>query len=432
MCSSEVQISTLPCPLCCQPNFSSVDSLRTSLISVTNRPLNCPICKEILLGLDKLTIHLFSHSMQANVEPQQQNASNQLQQQQQQIKEEPVQSDQSLVHQYHHQLEQTAQNESPLSNQLVFQPSTKMDTMNSQMTTDTSDKSKQQTQETPLKAIRLRRRRIKAIKLENENINLNNKLYTTANDQVPQCHVCGYTFRTQQLQQMHMRLVHEIFPDTLAAVINENNDDSETASYLGQISGILINGNRFQCHLCTKYFKMKGSLRLHLRVVHGIFPTTTTTVASQHQSPSNLNDIPATNNNLPSNAGFSASNHEFNDRFTNETNDHLAIETAALSLSTSTSSTSLSLSPTIGNAMTITTTAAPTAFIPMDNNNLSNVKTENRPISINNNSNNSHSDSNNSENNTNADAKLWDCDICAKSFTTKYFLKKHKRLHTGA
>uniref|UniRef100_A0A1B0CYR2 C2H2-type domain-containing protein n=1 Tax=Phlebotomus papatasi TaxID=29031 RepID=A0A1B0CYR2_PHLPP len=25
----------------------------------------------------------------------------------------------------------------------------------------------------------------------------------------------------------------------------------------------------------------------------------------------------------------------------------------------------------------------------------------------------------------------WECDICAKSFTTKYFLKKHKRLHTG-
>lgn len=27
--------------------------------------------------------------------------------------------------------------------------------------------------------------------------------------------------------------------------------------------------------------------------------------------------------------------------------------------------------------------------------------------------------------------KQWNCDICFKSFTTKYFLKKHKRLHTG-
>jgi hypothetical protein len=29
------------------------------------------------------------------------------------------------------------------------------------------------------------------------------------------------------------------------------------------------------------------------------------------------------------------------------------------------------------------------------------------------------------------DAKSWECDVCKKSFTTKYFLRKHKRLHTG-
>lgn len=28
-------------------------------------------------------------------------------------------------------------------------------------------------------------------------------------------------------------------------------------------------------------------------------------------------------------------------------------------------------------------------------------------------------------------SKSWICDVCTKSFTTKYFLKKHKRLHTG-
>ena len=27
--------------------------------------------------------------------------------------------------------------------------------------------------------------------------------------------------------------------------------------------------------------------------------------------------------------------------------------------------------------------------------------------------------------------KQWDCSFCGKKFTTKYFLKKHIRLHTG-
>lgn len=53
----------IACPLCSQPGFSDVNSLWLTLIRATTRQLTCPICQEILCGLDKLTIHLVSHSL---------------------------------------------------------------------------------------------------------------------------------------------------------------------------------------------------------------------------------------------------------------------------------------------------------------------------------------------------------------------------------
>ncbi|XP_046470233.1 zinc finger protein 836 [Neodiprion pinetum] len=53
----------LACPLCSQPAFLTLDALRAGLISVATRPLACPVCNEVLLGVDKLTIHLFSHTI---------------------------------------------------------------------------------------------------------------------------------------------------------------------------------------------------------------------------------------------------------------------------------------------------------------------------------------------------------------------------------
>ncbi|KAK0172230.1 hypothetical protein PV328_005575 [Microctonus aethiopoides] len=51
------------CPLCSRPSFQSLDSLRIGLVSVATHPLTCPVCSETLLGIDKLTIHLFGHTI---------------------------------------------------------------------------------------------------------------------------------------------------------------------------------------------------------------------------------------------------------------------------------------------------------------------------------------------------------------------------------
>ncbi|XP_039296105.1 uncharacterized protein LOC111044974 [Nilaparvata lugens] len=55
--------STVNCPLCYQPAFSSLAALSMSLINVTTRPLDCPLCHESLSGLDKFTIHVFGHAL---------------------------------------------------------------------------------------------------------------------------------------------------------------------------------------------------------------------------------------------------------------------------------------------------------------------------------------------------------------------------------
>ncbi|KAJ8930971.1 hypothetical protein NQ314_016185 [Rhamnusium bicolor] len=56
-----MEIKPISCPLCLKPHFEGVDALRSTLVSVATSHLSCPVCSETLLGLDKLTIHLFSH-----------------------------------------------------------------------------------------------------------------------------------------------------------------------------------------------------------------------------------------------------------------------------------------------------------------------------------------------------------------------------------
>ncbi|CAB0016021.1 unnamed protein product [Nesidiocoris tenuis] len=51
----------MTCPLCCQRGFSSAESLCSALVSAATRKLNCPVCNETVVGLDKLTIHLLGH-----------------------------------------------------------------------------------------------------------------------------------------------------------------------------------------------------------------------------------------------------------------------------------------------------------------------------------------------------------------------------------
>ncbi|KAK6644569.1 hypothetical protein RUM43_000836 [Polyplax serrata] len=59
-------MTVILCPLCSLPCFKNLDSLRFSLIKAATQNISCPLCNEILVGLDKLTIHLFGHTLNQN------------------------------------------------------------------------------------------------------------------------------------------------------------------------------------------------------------------------------------------------------------------------------------------------------------------------------------------------------------------------------
>lgn len=61
-------MTVLLCPLCSQPRFNNLESLRLSLINAATQSISCPICNDVLMGLDKLTIHLFGHTLNQNPE----------------------------------------------------------------------------------------------------------------------------------------------------------------------------------------------------------------------------------------------------------------------------------------------------------------------------------------------------------------------------
>lgn len=225
-----MEIKLLPCPLCFKPHFQGVDSLRSSLINVATSHLTCPVCSESLLGLDKLTIHLFTH-----------------------ISENNNNNNSSVKH-----FEETAttNNEKEIA----------------------------------------------------ESIN-NFKETPKEDDNDPvKCDICYFTFTDKALLDMHQNLLHQTTPD------------KNTGLY------------SYHCHLCSKIFKKRGSLMVHLRVAH-----------------------------------YGFGHHNFEQLSKN-------MDTVKLDIQ----------SPKLTNEQ----------FKFQDN-------------------------------------KQWECDVCSKMFTTKYFLKKHKRLHTG-
>ncbi|VEN47067.1 unnamed protein product [Callosobruchus maculatus] len=149
-------------------------------------------------------------------------------------------------------------------------------------------------------------------------INEDNSLQRNTEEmEIIRCDICNFCFNDRNILDMHQKLLHQTNPDK-KGVYN------------------------YHCHLCSKKFKMRGSLMVHLRVAH---------------------------------CGFWSINANNNESI-NE--------------------------------------AADSTRKPQSDKNEITANSRNTQIKF------------NALNN-----KQWECDVCTKKFTTKYFLKKHKRLHTG-
>lgn len=352
-----VMMAMLSCPLCCQSCFSSVDLLRTSLISIMNRPLICPICSNVQRSVNDLATHLTQHiEMPSNIGHSEYDDAN------------------LVIHNININNNRTNECESEL-NQFDGIEQGECD---GNLT-----------------------RNLDELPLSPPAASVCEREQSTQIDQIIRplfvCNLCDCSFRSQELQKMHMQLVHEIN-------IRPPNQGSKLANVHINSPALL------QCSLCPKRFKMIGSLRLHVRMVHGVshapqkLQYTTERVGNNlvQSTGNNENEI-VTSDAIPSTS--SSSLHVNSSNLPNVHNnqcDYYSNYGDVFGLADVTSFG-------IGNGN--------------EDDSSGSEKGDTEHLSNGNN--------NSKEMIACTEDRVHKCDICNKCFTTKYFLKKHKRLHTG-
>lgn len=283
--------ASLQCPICFHSGvFETAESLRNQLIFVSTNKLSCPVCQEEVIGLDKLTIHLFSHVK---------------------LSQHDVHLHKNISENFKTIVNKNCELEQNSVNSMEQKKPTKATVPKNKTTTASTNQ--------PVKFVKIYPKlpvvsanavttlTMKQVPIEEGTQICNPLRIPSVKTEINTiCNICGLQFIDTNILRMHRCLIHNI---------EENSSPTLT---------------RYDCHLCTKNFKMRGSLMVHLRVAH---------------------------------YGF-----------------------------------------TSGNGSTVTNTRFDASGAESASDNTLSLKN---------------------------DGKQWQCDVCQKCFTTKYFLKKHKRLHTG-
>lgn len=262
----------------------------------------------------------------------------------------------------------------------------------------------------------------------------------TQNDRIAQvvqpfvCNLCDGTFRSKHLQQMHMQLVHEI--GICRSRDTNNSFENAGVSSSGAATPPTAAATMQPCYWCPKRFKTIGSLRLHVRMVHGashvpqIICTPNTFICETAMD----------NNSLVPLSSLSGSGGGDDEKVLTKTGDPAIASSSAHDMN----SNHLPLVPNnpsdyyrnyglndtnFGNNGSDVGGAGSSSSSNNGNNG------DGTPIEQNDTDKPYNGNNNNSKEMTTiagtSDDRIHKCDICNKRFTTKYFLKKHKRLHTG-
>lgn len=222
--------ASLPCPVCSHTGvFDSVQTLRDKLISVSTNKIPCPVCQEEVSGLDKLTIHLFSHVKLITTKGSLDKGG-----------------------------PSEAKNKPKLDNQVVAKSQQKKP-----RSSGVKNKTPSTATNAPVKFVKIYPK-LPVISLntvpvidisrggQEDYVQPGNSIYlpTTVKTEASAaqtnttCSVCGLQFVDANILRMHRCLIHNI---------DDNANQTVT---------------RYHCHICPKHFKMRGSLMVHLRVAH--------------------------------------------------------------------------------------------------------------------------------------------------------------------
>lgn len=258
----------LTCPICTKPGFQNLDSLCQGLISAATRQLVCPVCNDILYGLDKYTIHLFSHSVQKfnqfsyrpldSIPDGQTSLINNCQtvcmenMHKCTIPANKLLDDKKKLSQHTNQAAQLNPME---SNHLSSVCACQIEICEHQNNSEPLNFSFAN----GIQEIRKQTKGCLSENLSDRCPGIEPKSSNTDQKGISlSCHICGFLFKDESIFNMHMELVHsnENLKSNVRPVASVKCEQKQNIE------------NTYSCHLCLKSFKMRGSLMVHHRIAH--------------------------------------------------------------------------------------------------------------------------------------------------------------------